>query len=180
MGATDPIDPLIGYEAIIGAASGNLGLITLTSGEVNYIGTSFLNSIRNYENFQILDRAASNTNIIPTKVYTALENIDSYKILYIDDNDQVGIADSGNVNCADRIIGMSLEAKSAGEDIKVQLDQKIQNSNWSFAKTGETVFVGANGDFTLTPDPNAKFIQEVGIIVSNNSIELNMEDAVIL
>jgi hypothetical protein len=180
MSSDSPVDPLVECEALIGAASGSLGLTTLTSGNTNFVSEPFLNSIRNYENFQILDKAVSNITVIPTKEYVAAENIQAYKILYITDNNQVKIADCSNLDCADRIIGMSLETKATGETIKVQLDQKIENKNWSFAKTGDTVFVGTNGDYALVPDPKAKFIQEIGIIVSNNSIELNMEDATIL
>lgn len=115
-----------------------------------------------------------------TKIYTALENIESFKVLYIDDFGNVGLADGNNVNHADAIIGISLESKQTGEQILVKLNGLIKNESWSFEKTGQIVFVGSNGDLSLKADSVEGFIQQIGITTNIDSITLDIEEAVLL
>lgn len=209
----NPQDPIIGSIGIIGASSENLGLITLTDGPTNFVDESFLNSVKNYENFAIFDKASSldspvfrgtpltptpsidsndteiaNTkwvnekidNINGTEEYTALEDITAFSILYTDGNSSVGLADANTQSHADEIIGISLESKLKGDLIRVVLTGKVTNTDWTFAKTGQLVFVGLNGNFTFRPDSVTGFIQQIGIVVDKNTISLDLEEAILL
>lgn len=119
-------------------------------------------------------------NIEETEEYIALENITAYDILYVDGNGGVGLADANIRDNSDRIIGIALETKSQNDTIKVALAGKIQNLNWNFTTTGQLIFVGLNGNFTLQPDTVSGFVQQIGIVADKHTISLDIEEAILL
>lgn len=175
-----PIEPLIGTEAVIGSASNNLGLASLTSATNNNVSEAFITAIKNYENFEIIDKISKPSEFISFKTYIADEDIEAYKFVYITKGINVSKAGDKNINSADKIIGITLESAVAGEPIKVQINGKVTNSNWNFAETGKNIFISRNGGFKTYPDSSAKFVQQLGIIVSNDTIDLDFEEAVII
>lgn len=119
-------------------------------------------------------------NIDNVRSYIAKEDIGPFKILYIDENQNVGLANCNNIEHADRIIGVSLQTKLAGEPIDIVLKGEIQCNEWNFSEIGDLIFVGIDGEITLNPSEITGFIQQIGIIADNNTIVLDIEEAVLL
>lgn len=108
----------------------------------------------------------------------ALEDIEAYKVIYMDDNGMVSVADCNNLEHCDNIVGISVLSAQNGGNLKYCLRGEVTNPDWSFAKKGKSVFIGMNGELVSTPVQNCKFIQEFGFIVDGNTINIDIEDGV--
>lgn len=108
----------------------------------------------------------------------ALEDIEAYKIIYMDDNGKVGIADCNIVEHCDNIVGITVLPTIKGQTVKYCLRGEVTNPNWSFTKKGKAVFVGKNGEAVSLPEANCKFIQEFGFIVTENVINIDIEEGI--
>ena len=111
---------------------------------------------------------------------TALEDIGAYKVIYMDDNGDVGIADCDNIDHCDNIVGISILPATSGETVTYCLRGEVTNPDWSFTKQGKTVFVGKNGEIVSAPVGNCKFIQEFGFIVDDNVINIDIEEGIVI
>ena len=176
-----PIEPLIGFEALIGSASKNLGLASLTSSTNNNISEAFITKIKNYESFEIIDKISnSNDNGESIKTYIANSDIEQYRFVYVTNGINISTAGDKNIDSADKIVGITLESVSTGEPVKVQIAGRVTNSNWNFDTIGQNIFISRGGKFKTTPDPTALYVQQLGMIVSSDTIDLDFEEAVII
>lgn len=110
----------------------------------------------------------------------ALEDIEAYKIIYMDDDGKVGIADCNNVDHCDNIVGITVLQATSGGIATYCLRGEVTNPDWHFAKKGKTVFVGNDGEVVSLPQSNGKFIQEFGFIVDENVINIDIEEGIVI
>lgn len=54
------------------------------------------------------------------------------------------------------------------------------NEQWNFDNFPETLFVGLNGDTIKNPNPEYKFIQQVGLILDNKTINIEIEESILI
>ena len=173
----DPIEPIVGANAIIGSASNNLKFITLINLKENLIEDNFVDLIKNYENFMLIDskfEPKQETNIIK---YIAGENIDAFKVVYLKD-DKVYIADSSNLESSDNIIGLSIGQYWANEEASIKISGTLINPDWNFEGINKTLFIGHDGNMTIIPEEDAKYVQQIGLLINENQIDIDIEESI--
>ena len=103
--------------------------------------------------------------------YVAAEVIpEGLRVLAVEDDGEVVLADYQDVDHADRIVGIGLSAAGIGGDILVQKMGLITNSAWSWT-VGKGIFFDEDG--ILTQDvPLFGFLLHVAKPVSVTSIDI--------
>lgn len=109
-----------------------------------------------------------------------LEDIPAYKVVYMNDDGQLGIADCNNQEHCDNIVGITVLSALQGQKAKYCLRGEVTNPEWSFIKKGTNVFVARNGELEKTPIEGCAFIQEFGFIVDENVINIDIEEGIII
>lgn len=114
------------------------------------------------------------------KNFIAGEDIHKFDLLYLDNNNNVRLCDANNIDCADAIIGFALNDCLAEESVKVLMEGIITNEQWNFEKYPKLLFVGLNGNFIETPNQEYKFLQQIGSCIDSKTINLEIEESIIL
>ena len=96
--------------------------------------------------------------------------IQTAKLVALVDN-VVYHADCTNINHAGKLVGISVESASPGDQVKVQGSDIFSSSLLSFISTGSAI-VGKNGAIVTTVPGDAVFIQFAGVIVGPNKVAL--------
>jgi len=113
-------------------------------------------------------------------MFKCFENVPKFKIVYINEKNEIGVADVSNVKCSDKVIGISLKSGKTGESIPVKTSGEVINDEWSFKNTGDVAFVGYNGDILTDISKLKTFVQRIGTISNTNSVILDIEETILL
>lgn len=110
-----------------------------------------------------------------TKV--AGETISGHKVICVKADGKAYIADSNTLN-TNGIVGISTEAVSTGEYLKIQTGGVLQHNGWSFT-IGEPIWCGANGVLTQTVTGTA-FVCILGMAISADTINIEIQQPILL
>lgn len=114
------------------------------------------------------------------KEFTAGEVLDEFKFVYLGSDNKVRLANANNVQCADAIVGVTTVRAEAEQKVQVLMEGCATNEQWNFDNFPETLFVGLNGDTIKNPNPEYKFIQQVGLILDNKTINIEIEESILI
>lgn len=114
------------------------------------------------------------------KTFVSDDTIKKYDLLYLNNNEKVKVASANNIDCSDTVIGFATNDANIGEDVKVLMEGIITNEAWNFEVSGETIFVGESGEVITTPNPQYKFLQQIGLSTNSNTINLEIDEAILL
>lgn len=102
---------------------------------------------------------------------TVIENIAAFEVVNADGS----LADSSIVNKRDKVIGIALQAIANGFSGDYQSDGPITNPLWNFVK-GDVLFL--NGNTISNIAPTSGFSQMIGKAINNNTINININQAI--
>jgi hypothetical protein len=86
---------------------------------------------------------------------------------------QVAYADAANAAHRGHVLGMTLNAASAGGTVQIQSGGEVLEPTWTWTVDG-VVYLGSNGVLTQTPPTPPSFLQVVGFAVAADRLFLNL------
>lgn len=125
-------------------------------------------------------------NIQPTecegevKEFITGQQVKRYDLLYLTKDNTVKLCDVNNIDCADSIVGIALDDSELGQKVNVLMEGIITNEKWNFSVYPKTLFAGLNGEIIEIPNQNHKFMQQIGLAIDNKTINLEIEESIIL
>lgn len=122
-------------------------------------------------------RTVINATVNPLLSKVAGANLSGHKVLCVKIDGKAYYADSSTLNTSG-IIGISTEAVSINQAIRIQTSGELQHSGWSFT-IGEPVWCGANGALTQSPSGSA-FICVVGMAIATDTINIEVQQPIIV
>jgi hypothetical protein len=128
-------------------------------GETGSSGTSGITSI-----FTI--NASLGTSLLSNGIQSTFylgEDVSFGDVLYLNTNGAVYKADA-SISTKVPVIGMSLEHKTATNDVSVLLQGSIRYDTWNFTKIGQQVY--------LNRTPAGKLVEDVSNYISGNTVQV--------
>lgn len=121
--------------------------------------------------------ASSATNSIMESVtdpQIASADIPSFALVAQTSPNTVGLASvSGDLPC----FGVAVNSYTIDDDVKIVTEGYVTNSDWRFdIRAGSTLYCGDNGDISISP--GGQFIQQIGLVVSPNTILLSISQPI--
>lgn len=110
--------------------------------------------------------------------YIAAEFINGHKILTLNSLGQV-IPASADVLLHHRILGISVNAAIAGNNVQVINNGIIEHQGWSLI-IEQPIYVGLAGTLTQTLPSSAKFVKVVGVAVDVDKILVDFQPTIVL
>ena len=98
--------------------------------------------------------------------------IGAFKVVWIDNEGVVHEADCRNEAHFGRVIGMTLEARPAGELVRVQNRGYINNPDWDLEMNRYAL--GLNGELASAFSADARYIQEIGFTLDRHTLSLSI------
>jgi len=132
-------------------------------------------SITNTNVIQEREVVAITNTITLDNNYTCGSNIGGHKVVYLN-NDKIEYASNDNVNCLNKVIGLSIQAGNADTSIKVKRDGIIELTNWGLIPNS-IYYLGLNGEITNII-PNTGIYQIIGIAKNSNQLEIKINVAI--
>lgn len=116
-----------------------------------------------------------------TYVYPAGQAIGGHRMVVLDATGQAIYASSAIASCANRVLGMSINAASIGDPITVQKFGELVEPSWNW-QLDKLVYLSVDGQLTqVTPtQPIDKFSLVVGFPISSTSLFINIGFPIIL
>jgi hypothetical protein len=101
---------------------------------------------------------------------TGLGGVSIGQVVYITSANTVCPADYNNINCSNRVVGLTINTSNQNEKCYVKNKGKIINDAWKgIYSTGDVVYCGNTGGITKTPNMLlSKFIQKIGVFTSDD------------
>lgn len=100
------------------------------------------------------------------------------QVLFVLQDMTVQAANSANVTHADKVVGICLASKSAGDQVQVQKTGTIECIIWNLTP-GKVYFLSSGGEITNVV-PKTGFVQKIGVAETATKLVLQIENAVIL
>lgn len=88
-----------------------------------------------------------------------------------------GYADAYNADHGDDVLGLTLGAATAGDDVQVQTGGTINEPSWDWTPE-EPVFAGADGIPTQSPPTDAAFLLVIGFAITSTSMRVRIESPI--
>jgi hypothetical protein len=109
--------------------------------------------------------------------YPALEAVSGHRIVAVE-TDKVRHLDPTDIDDADRVLGLSLNAAAADDNVSV-LTFGIADHAFGFT-AGQAVFASTNGTLTQTPPTSGAFALRVGTALETGALLLHLEQPLVL
>lgn len=113
-----------------------------------------------------------------SEAYQASTTISALKVVALNDNNKLVHASSDNLDIAHKVIGMLENAVIADEFTKVINFGFLFNNAWDWT-LNKAIFLGINGQLTQNA-PISGFIKQIAIPLTHNSIQIQIESAILL
>lgn len=110
--------------------------------------------------------------------YKADGALSGHRVVRPTNPSEVGYADSSVVADANAVLGITLGATLAGDDVNVQTAGEITEPSWTWV-VGDPVFLGLTGLLTQTP-PATGFSLVVGVPVAPTKLVIGIKQPIIL
>lgn len=160
-------EPIAGLYAIIGQNDG-FGTTAITDITRNEVSEVFVSSVRNVESYYSSKRIVNELEVI------AATPIGGHRIVTSDGY----YASHLNPLHIHKIFGLSVNAVSAGEKVRVRYDGSIYESSWNWDLT-KPIYLGMDGTLIQTP-PTIGFIKVIANVISINTILLQLQNKAII
>lgn len=109
--------------------------------------------------------------------YPVNARIDGYSIARLS-NGGLEYADSSDVNGAFSTVGMVVTSANFGSTSQVLLEGTVSNPAWDWTPD-RPLWLGNSGQLTQTP-PTSGFLQQVGVALSPNTINFELQEVIFL
>lgn len=113
------------------------------------------------------------------KEFIAGEELKKFDLVYLTNQNKINKCNSNNVECADSIVGIVLDNCSIDNKVKVLMEGIITNEEWQFDSYPKTLFAGLDGKFIDSPNELHSFMQQIGMIVDEKTINLEIEESIL-
>lgn len=114
------------------------------------------------------DNSSSITNYNVAGVGGVLQ----YTFGYISSSNTIMTASSNNITHCNKVVGLIIETKAQGEQVKVQISGEVSNTSWNLV-AGYSYYLG-NGGTISNVAPTTGFIQKVGIAKNSTTLSINL------
>lgn len=110
--------------------------------------------------------------------YTAGVALGGHRAVVLDASENAIYADHTNLAHADKVIGITTGAVTAGDAASIQTEAEITEPSWSWT-LDQPIFLGATGLLTQTP-PSSGFLLVMGFPISATKMFLAIGEPTIL
>jgi len=110
--------------------------------------------------------------------YIAAIALGGHRIVVLNATQQVEYADNTVVAHADKVLGMTTGAASAGALATIQVGGELTEPSWSWTAEAP-LYLGANGQVTQSP-PASGFVLNLGFAISATKIFLDLKQPILL
>ncbi|MEZ5691206.1 MAG: hypothetical protein R3D71_06040 [Rickettsiales bacterium] len=110
------------------------------------------------------------------------EDLAAFKIVYKNPLDlKAFYADKNAIESADKIVGMTLEAASAGNSAEISIGNEVTNLDWDWDLDKDLrLFLDSSGEIVQGAPDEALVLVKVGIVLSNTKILVRISDSILL
>ncbi len=118
---------------------------------------------------------AEETDIIVT---VGTGGVNSFQLVYIDDNDTVRAANALNPSHYGRIIGFVLSGGNPGDEVVLKTGGKLENPLWNLTP-GAVYFAGEGGEIT-TNIPATGFYMKIGRALNSTTLIIDLGESILI
>jgi hypothetical protein len=112
--------------------------------------------------------------------YSAGEDIEAFRLVILDSG-LLYKADPNNPSHGAKVIGIAIESGVNGASIRVVTDGIVTNSTWNWdLSNGHHLFASDDGNITNIASFNTAWFLEVGRIINNDRIYIDLQDLLVL
>lgn len=105
--------------------------------------------------------------------YTAGESVGGHRVVYVDEDGAVRYADCTEAAHAFKIAGLTLEASTAGNPVRVQTYGVVAEPSLNLS-VDDQIYLGSSGLFTQTPPVSRAFLLSIGGAVATTKLFLRI------
>lgn len=113
------------------------------------------------------------------KEFIAGEKLDRFKLVYLNSENKIMLVNSNNLECLDSIVGVTTDVFEKDSMANVIMEGCITNEEWNFEDLG-VLYAGLNGEMVKQPNEDCKFLQQVALILENNTINIEIEESILI
>jgi hypothetical protein len=127
------------------------------------------------ESREVLSLTVNNNYLEDTDlICTAGEDLGGHKVVYLK-NDKVYKADRNNIDCFNKVIGMTANAAVAGEDVVIKKGTRIELIGWELIENA-LYYLGADGG--ISDSSTDGIFQIIGIAKNPNTLLIQLSNAI--
>lgn len=114
-----------------------------------------------------------------TVTYAASQDLSGHRLVRLNDGQTLSYASALNLQDANFVVGMTLNAALAGDPVDVLLVGEVEEPSWGWTPN-QPIYLGADGYMTQVPAPGSVFSLVVGFPISPTKAFISIREPIIL